>query len=42
MAVDMFIKIDDIKGESKDAKHKDEIDVLGWNWSIASHPCTLS
>src|SRR6266566_4238767 len=28
MAVDMFIKIDGIKGESADDKHKEEIDVL--------------
>ncbi len=34
MAVDMFIKIDDIKGESTDAKHKDEIDVLSWTWGV--------
>ena len=32
MAVDMFLKIDGIKGESKDSKHKDEIDVLAWSW----------
>jgi type VI secretion system secreted protein Hcp len=32
MAVDMFIKIGDIKGESQDGKHKDEIDVLSWSW----------
>lgn len=32
MAVDMFIKIGDIKGESMDDKHKDEIDVLAWSW----------
>jgi type VI secretion system secreted protein Hcp len=31
MAVDMFIKIGDIKGESTDDKHKDEIDVLSWS-----------
>ena len=24
----MFLKLDDIKGESQDQKHKDEIDVL--------------
>jgi len=34
MAIDMFVKIGDIKGESQDAKHRDEIDVLGWNWSM--------
>lgn len=35
MAVDMFIKIGDIKGESIDATHKDEIDVLAWSWGIS-------
>jgi hypothetical protein len=30
MAVDMFIKIGDLKGEAQDQKHKDEIDVLSW------------
>ena len=34
MAIDMFIKIGDIKGESVDAKHKDEIEVLSWNWGV--------
>ena len=29
MAVDMYMKIEGIKGESKDSKHKGEIDVLG-------------
>ncbi len=41
MAVDMFIKISDIKGESQVDKHKDEIDVLSWSWggtqSATSH-----
>jgi len=32
-AVDYFLKIKDIKGESTDDKHKDEIDVLSWSWS---------
>ena len=32
MAVDYFIKFDGIKGESADAKHKDEIDVESWSW----------
>lgn len=36
---DMFLKIDGtrqgaIKGEARDAGHKDEIDVLGWTWGI--------
>jgi type VI secretion system secreted protein Hcp len=32
MAVDYFLKFDGIKGESTDAKHKDEIDVESWSW----------
>ena len=32
MAVDCFLKIDGIKGESKDSKHKDEIEVMSWSW----------
>jgi type VI secretion system secreted protein Hcp len=31
-ANDMFLKIDGIKGESTDSKHKDEIEVLAWSW----------
>jgi type VI secretion system secreted protein Hcp len=36
MAVDMFIKIGDIKGESKDKTHKDEIDILAWSWGMSN------
>lgn len=32
-AVDMFLKIDGIEGESQDAQHRAEIDVLAWSWS---------
>ncbi|MBA3312916.1 MAG: type VI secretion system tube protein Hcp [Planctomycetota bacterium] len=35
MAVDMFIKIDGIDGESKDSKHEGEIDVLAWSWGVS-------
>jgi type VI secretion system secreted protein Hcp len=35
MAVDMFIKIDDVVGESQDAKHEKEIDVLAWSWGMS-------
>src|SRR2546428_8645908 len=35
MAVDMFMKIDGIKGESGDDKHKEEIDVLSWSWGMS-------
>lgn len=31
---DMFIKLDGITGESQDAAHTDEIEVLGWGWNI--------
>jgi type VI secretion system secreted protein Hcp len=34
MATDIFAKIGTIKGESNDAKHKDEIDVLSWSWGV--------
>ena len=40
MAVDMFIKIGDIKGESQDDKHKDEIDVLAWSWGASNSGST--
>lgn len=40
MAVDMFLKLDDIKGESKDEKHKDEIDVLSWSWGMSQSGTT--
>ena len=36
MAVDTFIKIGDIKGESSDAKHKDEVDTLSWSWGLSN------
>lgn len=35
MAVDMFLKLDDVKGESLDSKHKEEIDVLAWSWGMS-------
>jgi type VI secretion system secreted protein Hcp len=34
MAVDMFLKIDAVTGESSDSKHKGEIDVLSWSWGM--------
>lgn len=35
MAVDMFLKIEGIKGEAQDDKHKGEIDVLSWSWGAS-------
>jgi type VI secretion system secreted protein Hcp len=37
MAVDFYLRIDGIEGESTDSKHKGEIDVLSWSWG-ASNP----
>jgi type VI secretion system secreted protein Hcp len=34
MASDIFAKIGDIKGESLDDKHKDEIEVLSYSWGL--------
>jgi type VI secretion system secreted protein Hcp len=34
-AVDYFLKIDGIDGESQDSKHKAEIDVLSYSWGAA-------
>ncbi len=36
MAVDIFAKVGDIKGESLDDKHKDEIEVLSFSWGLNS------
>jgi type VI secretion system secreted protein Hcp len=35
MAADIFAKIGDIKGESLDVKHKDEVEVLSWSWGVS-------
>jgi type VI secretion system secreted protein Hcp len=34
MASDIFAKFGDIKGESLDSKHKDEVEVLSWSWGV--------
>jgi type VI secretion system secreted protein Hcp len=36
MAVDMFIKIDGIIGDSRDHKHKGEIELLSFSWGLAN------
>jgi type VI secretion system secreted protein Hcp len=36
MSADIFAKIGDIKGESGDSKHKDEIEVLSFSWGVAN------
>jgi len=35
MAVDMFLRIEGIKGESKDSKRTDHIQVLSWQWDVS-------
>jgi type VI secretion system secreted protein Hcp len=40
MAVDMFLKIDSVKGEAQDKAHKDEIDVLAWSWGMSQSGTT--
>ena len=36
MAADIFAKLGDIKGESIDDKHKDEIEVLSYSWGVSN------
>ena len=36
MAADIFAKLGDIKGESLDEKHKDQIELLTWSWGVAN------
>jgi len=33
MAQDIFLKIDNVKGESTEQSHRDEIEVLNWAWT---------
>jgi len=40
MAADIFAKIGDIKGESLDSKHKDEVEVLSWSWGVSQSGST--
>jgi type VI secretion system secreted protein Hcp len=36
MPLDIFAKLGDIKGESTDAKHKDEVEVLSYSWGVTN------
>jgi type VI secretion system secreted protein Hcp len=40
MAVDMFLKIEPVKGEAQDKAHMDEIDVLAWSWGMSQSGTT--
>lgn len=35
MAVDMFLKLQGIDGESRDSKKKDWVEVLAWSWGVS-------
>src|SRR6266849_1051132 len=34
-AVDYFLKIDGIEGESHDSTHKNEVDLISWSWGAS-------
>jgi type VI secretion system secreted protein Hcp len=36
MAVDMFLKLNGVAGESKDKIHTNEVDVLSWTWGMSN------
>jgi type VI secretion system secreted protein Hcp len=36
MAVDMFLKIEGVKGESTVDGHEGEIDIYGWHWGMSN------
>jgi type VI secretion system secreted protein Hcp len=40
MAVDMFLKMDPIKGEARDKAHKEAMDVLAWSWGMSQSGTT--
>jgi type VI secretion system secreted protein Hcp len=40
VAISIFAKIGDIKGESIDDKHKDEVEVLSWSWGVSQSGST--
>ena len=42
MPTSIFARIGTIKGESRDAKHKDEIEVLSWSWGVSQTGTTPS
>ena len=40
MAVDIFLKLDGVKGEAQDFVHKGEMDVLSWSWGMSQSATT--
>lgn len=42
MAVDMFLELGDIEGDSKDAVYEGKIDILSWAWGMTQSGTTHS
>ena len=42
MAIDMFLKLDDVTGEAQDKTNKDQIDILAWSWGMSQSGSTHS
>ena len=42
MTQDIFIKIQGIDGESQDATHQNEIDVIDWTWKVTQQSTMMS
>lgn len=40
MAVDYYLELDGIKGESQDKDHKDQIDISSWSWGLTQSGTT--
>lgn len=40
MAIDTFLKLGDVDGESQDATHSKSIDVLSWSWGMSQSGTT--
>ena len=40
MAIDMFLKIEGVEGESTDKSHQGEIDILSWSWGMSQSGTT--
>ena len=36
MSVNIFVKVGDIAGESRDSRHRNEIEVLSWAWGLSN------
>ncbi|BFG72527.1 Hcp family type VI secretion system effector [Paraburkholderia terrae] len=42
MSNDVFLKINGISGESQDAKHPDDIEVLNWSWKMSQRSSMMT